>query len=117
VISGFLVDENNQVLLEHVFRTSNVWERARGLLGKRPITDNEGLLIDPCSSVHTFFMNYSIDLVYLDRQFTIKKLVHAIKPWRMSACHTASMTLELPANMITRLNLQTEMQLIWSTND
>ena len=113
MITGFLADENNQVLLEQVYRTSNVWERTRGLLGKRPITDNEGLLIDPCSSVHTFFMNYSIDLVYLDSQFTIRKLVHAVRPWRMSA----SMTLELAANMITRLNLQTEMQLIWSTND
>lgn len=116
MISGYFTDKDKHVIVDSVYRTSNALERMQGLLEK-PLQTNEGLLITPCASVHTFFMRYNIDLVYLDRQFTIKKLVENLSPWKMSACPSASMTLELPANQITRLGLLTGRQLFWNTHD
>jgi len=55
------------------------------------------LWIVPCESVHTFFMKFPIDLVYLDKGRTVRKVRHSVPPWRLSACLSAHSVLELPA--------------------
>ncbi|MGB0065859.1 MAG: DUF192 domain-containing protein [Terracidiphilus sp.] len=71
--------------------------RNKGLLGRESLQPGEGLWIAPCESVHTFFMRFPIDLVYLDRKLRVKKVRHSVGAWRMSACLTAHSVLELPA--------------------
>jgi len=75
-------------------------KRNKGLLGRKGLAHGEGLWIIPCESVHTFFMQFPIDLVYLDRKKQIKKLRSAVPAWRMSACLSAHSILELPAGTI-----------------
>ena len=75
-------------------------KRNKGLLGRARLADGEGLWIIPCESVHTFFMKFPIDLVYLDRERRIKKTRNAVGPWRLSACFSAHSILELPAGTI-----------------
>jgi hypothetical protein len=74
--------------------------RRKGLLGRDGLAAGEGLWISPCESVHTFFMRFPIDLVYLDRAHRIKKTRNAVGPWRLSACFSAHSILELPAGTI-----------------
>lgn len=74
--------------------------RRKGLLGRDGLLPGEGLWIAPCESVHTFFMRFPIDLVYLDREHRIKKARSAVGPWRLSACLSAHSILELPAGTI-----------------
>jgi uncharacterized protein len=74
--------------------------RRRGLLGRASVSPGEGLWIVPCESVHTLFMHFPIDLVYLDRHKRIKKLRSDVIPWRLSACFSADSVLELPAGTI-----------------
>src|ERR1039458_6677634 len=74
--------------------------RSKGLLGRVELTPGEGLWIVPCESVHTFFMRFPIDLVYLDRKNKIKKVRNEVGAWRMSACLSAHSVLELPAGTI-----------------
>jgi uncharacterized membrane protein (UPF0127 family) len=74
--------------------------RRKGLLGRDGLKRGEGLWIAPCESVHTFFMRFPIDLVYLDRERRIKKARSAVGPWRLSACLSAHSILELPAGTI-----------------
>jgi uncharacterized protein len=74
--------------------------RRRGLLGRPSLSPGEGLWIVPCESVHTLFMRFPIDLVYLDRQKRIKKLRSGVVPWRLSACFSADSVLELAAGSI-----------------
>ena len=81
-------------------------KRTKGLLGRDSLGSGEGLWIIPCESVHTFFMRFPIDLVYLDRKNKIKKARSAVGPWRMSACLSAHSVLELPAGTIR--NTQTK---------
>lgn len=75
-------------------------KRNKGLLGRDRLDEGGGLWIVPCESVHTFFMRFPIDLVYLDRKNRIKKVKSAVGPWRLSACFTAHSILELPAGTI-----------------
>lgn len=71
--------------------------RNKGLLGRDSLRPGEGLWIAPCESVHTFFMRFPIDLIYLDRKLRVKKVRHSVGAWRISACLTAHSVLELPA--------------------
>ena len=72
-------------------------KRRTGLLKHQRLAPGEGLWIVPCESVHTFFMKFPIDLVYLGKDRKVRKVRHAVKPWRLSACLSAHSILELPA--------------------
>ncbi len=80
--------------------------RSKGLLGRAQLAPGEGLWILPCEAVHTLFMQFSIDLVYLDRRNRVRKICCAVPPWRLSACLTAHSVLELLPGTIR--NTQTQ---------
>jgi uncharacterized membrane protein (UPF0127 family) len=75
-------------------------KRNVGLLRHRSLPPGQGLWIVPCESVHTFFMKFAIDLVYLDRKKKVRKVRSAVPPWRVSACLPAHSVLELPAGTV-----------------
>ena len=89
-----------------VVRRAERWfDRLRGLLGSPPPAPGHALLITPCASVHTAFMRYSIDVVFVDRHGCILKVVEALPPWRAAACWRARHTLELAAGEARRVGL------------
>ena len=75
-------------------------ERQTGLLKHAGLSQGEGLWIVPCEGIHTFFMKFAIDVVYIDRKKRIRKLVRQIGPWRISFCLPAHSVLELPTGTI-----------------
>ncbi len=82
-------------------------QRMRGLIGRR-LEAGQGLLLRRCGSVHTNFMGYPIDVVYLSRDGEIVKLVRALRPWRFSwGGRHAAETLELACGEAERLGLAT----------
>jgi uncharacterized protein len=81
-------------------------KRRTGLLKHTGLAPGEGLWIVPCESVHTFFMKFAIDLVYLDKKLKVKKVRHAVPAWRMSACLSAHSVLELPAGTAAKTATQ-----------
>ena len=125
MIHGSLALANADRVIRKVRKTTNFLERMRGLLGTKNLDNDEGLLIAPCSSVHTFGMRYSIDVLFLDKQFTntnshfhtkqfnIVKAVKSLKPWRMAGSNLSSMVLELADDNINKLQLKTGQQLEW----
>jgi uncharacterized membrane protein (UPF0127 family) len=82
-------------------------KRNKGLLGRKGLSAGEGLWIIPCESVHTFFMQFPIDLVYLDRKHVIKKVREGVPPWRISVCFSAHSILELPSGTIRSTETRT----------
>jgi uncharacterized membrane protein (UPF0127 family) len=86
-------------------------KRRTGLLKHTSLAPGDGLWIVPCESVHSFFMKFTIDVLYLDRQRRVKKIRPEMVPWRASACLTAHSVLELPAGSIVRTGTQTGDQL------
>lgn len=81
-------------------------KRRTGLLKHTGLAPGEGLWIVPCESVHTFFMKFPIDLVYLDKKHKVKKVRHAVPAWRLSACLFAHSILELPAGTVRETGTQ-----------
>jgi len=110
---GRLTRVNDDRVIENISKTTHFFERMCGLLTKPRLNKNEGLLIAPCSSVHTFGMRYNIDLVFIDKQWNIIKTVNSLKPWRMSASRNADMVLELAAGSLEQLELTTGQKLEW----
>lgn len=104
---------SQQIFLPHVRMTDSFFERSRGLLGCRYLHEDEGLLITPCNSVHTFFMRFPIDLLFLNRNNTIVKIVSDLHPWRLAMSSEACSVLELATGQALRLGLQKGDQLIW----
>lgn len=56
--------------------------RALGLMGRRALPEGQGLWLAPCGSVHTCFMRFALDLVFLDREHRVVRTVAAARPWR-----------------------------------
>ncbi len=77
------------------------FSRARGLLGRPPLASDQGLLLRPCSGVHTFFMGYAIDVAFLDRAGRVVGLRPQLRPWRATPLlGEAHATLELAAGRL-----------------
>lgn len=85
------------VLASHALVARTSQERRTGLLKRESLDQGEGLYIAPCEAVHTFFMRFAIDVLYLDRKRKVLKIRPALGPWRISACLWAHGVLELPA--------------------
>ncbi len=77
-------------------------KRTKGLLGRTSLAAGEGLWIVPCEGVHTFGMQFPIDLVYLDRHKRVKKVKNAVPPWRLSFCLSAHSVLELASGSVRK---------------
>jgi uncharacterized membrane protein (UPF0127 family) len=102
-----------ELLVEHAWRADTALTRARGLLGRPPLQTGQGLVITPCSSIHTFGMQYDLDIVFLDFADRIVKLVCHLGKWRMAMSARARWTLELRAGEAARLNLKLGDELNW----
>ena len=79
---------------------TSLWQRTKGLMFSSGLGDQyvlDGMLIDYCNSVHTFFMRFPLDLIFLDKSNTVLAVVENKKPWRMTKVYwKATKVLELP---------------------
>jgi len=87
------------------------WKRAKGLLGRPSLPEGGGMRFEPTSSLHMWFMRFAIDVIYVDRQERVVKLVRNFKPWRMSWARGARSAYELPVGAIARAEVQVGDQL------
>jgi uncharacterized membrane protein (UPF0127 family) len=71
--------------------------RMRGLLGRDGLEPGSGMLIDASPSVHMFFMRFPVDVVFLDRDRKVVRVVEWLRPWRVAGARRAAAALELPA--------------------
>ena len=103
----FIVERTGTVVAARVAHAQTFSQRLVGLLGRAQLAPDEGLLIEPCNSVHTFFMRFPIDVVFLDRQGNIVRAVANLRPWRATRIHPkAHATLELSAGALARADVQ-----------
>ena len=76
--------------------------RMRGLLGRAALPAGEGVLLRPAAAVHTWFMRFPIDVVFLDADLRVTKVVPALRPWRLASGRGATGVLELAAGECER---------------
>jgi hypothetical protein len=82
-----------------------MFARMKGLLGRRTLEPGEGMLIRPAPSIHTFFMRFPIDAVFLSRESEVLKVASDVAPWRTRSCRKAYAVLELAAGEAQRRRL------------
>lgn len=96
-------ETNKQIVIEKLETATSFFSRLRGLLGHEPLEMNEGLWISPCNSIHTFFMSFTIDCVFLNYDGAVVALRSRVKPYRMVApIFAASSVVELSAGAIEK---------------
>jgi uncharacterized membrane protein (UPF0127 family) len=101
----------SEVKLANTFLT-----RFKGLLGSSPLSSQQGLLISPCQQIHTHFMGYPIEVVFLDKNFHVIDIMVEMKPWKISKFYkNAFYVLELQANKTEEININDRLML--SKND
>ena len=92
-----LARPDGRVVVEHCLVAARPLRRMRGLLGRRSLPVGEGILLRPAASIHTFFMRFSIDAVFLDREQVVVGIERDLRPWRAAARKRAHSVLELAA--------------------
>ena len=76
--------------------------RMRGLIGRSALPIGEGLLLSPAPAIHTAFMRFPIDALFLDNEMRVLRIVERLRPWRMASKRGARMVLELSAGECAR---------------
>jgi len=91
----------NSILAEEVFFAETSLKRLKGLLGKKTFANGQALIIKPCNSVHTFFMRFAIDVIFVNKHHQIVQVIPGLKPFRMPRPYfRAAYVVELPVGVI-----------------
>lgn len=75
------------ILAGRVKNANTYFSRMIGWIGRKRITKDDGILFRDCGAIHTCFMRFPIDLVYLDKANKVVAVRSAIKPWRIAPLH------------------------------
>jgi uncharacterized membrane protein (UPF0127 family) len=112
-----LANGEGTVVCEHCLLAETMFARMRGLLGRSGLSSGEGILLRPAGSVHTAFMRFSIDVVFLDREDRVLKVAADLRPWKAAGCKGARTVLELPAGEAARRGLRPGVSLtqVWGS--
>ena len=98
--------QNGQAVCERCTVADRPLARMKGLLGRRELGRGEGLLLRPASSIHTWFMRFPIDAVFLDRDLLVVGVSSGLKPWRTAGRRGARAVLELPEGECERRGIR-----------
>jgi len=90
------------------------WTRMVGLLAHQTLPADEGLWLSPAWSIHTWFMRFPIDVVFVDREDRVLRIVEAMGPWRLASQRRAHAVIELAAGCARTLGLSEGRQLDWA---
>jgi hypothetical protein len=93
------------VVCEECLVAATPFTRLRGLLGRKSLPSGQGILLRPAGSIHTFFMRFAIDAVFLDDELRVVAIAADLRPWRAAGKRGARAVLELPAGECARRGL------------
>ena len=98
-----LLNERTQrVLATTVEVASTRRSRRVGLLGRSRLEFASALVLEPCWMIHTAFMRFAIDVVFVGRDNRVVDVAHGVRPWRAAASWRARRVIELPAGTLAR---------------
>ena len=100
-----LIRADGTVVCDQCVVADKPLRRMRGLLGRTDLPPGEGILLRPAASVHTFFMRFPIDVVFLDDELRVVRTA-ALPPWKAAGCRGAKAVLEVPFGTSAELELR-----------
>jgi uncharacterized membrane protein (UPF0127 family) len=95
-----MVDDT--ILAHTVVVADHFFTRLRGLLGTKALPEGQALLIRPCNSVHTFFMKYNIDVLFVGKDGQILKIAEDMRPGQIAWCNKGAFVIELPGGTMSK---------------
>lgn len=78
---------DNVLIGDEISKAHNFMTRLKGLLGRKSLNIKEGMLITPCKQIHTWFMRFEIDVIYLSKNFVVLGSESKLKPWKIGKCY------------------------------
>lgn len=97
---------NNQRLIPNLEVADGFRSRGKGLLGRSKLNEDAGMWIHRCNSIHTFFMKFSIDCVFVDKKLKVKAIYTDVKPWRLILpVWGASSVFEMASGSVARMHI------------
>jgi len=91
---------NGKILAENLEVADTPAKRMKGLLGRENFAQGNGLHIIPCNNIHSFFMKFKFDAVFIDKKNKVRCIFENIRPSRIKFCFWAHSVIELPAGVI-----------------
>ena len=107
------INASADTALGQIRKTETFFERGRGLLGCKSLKAGQGMLIEPCNSIHTFFMKFSIDAVFLGKDHRVVAIHANMPPQRFVRVGKAVSVLELMAGQVEQLHLVKGDSVVW----
>ena len=89
--------KDGNLLIEKALVARTFFQRFLGLIPRKNIAGDEALIFYNAGSIHMFFMRFPIDVIFLDRENKIIKIVTNLKPWQLANCFSAKVTVEMSA--------------------
>ena len=109
-----LVEPGGRIVCDLCHVADKPHTRLRGVIGWKGLRRGEGMLIKPTFSIHTAFVRFPLDAVFLDREMNVVSITRDLKPWRLAGARKAKSVLELAAGECERLGLEPGDRLGWA---
>ena len=105
-MTALLRVEDNAVVCTNCEIAQRPRQRMQGLLGRKQLEPGGGLLLRPAPSIHTFFMRFPIDVLFLDWDLNVLRVAPNVRPFRIASFREARTVIELRAGEIERLRIE-----------
>jgi uncharacterized membrane protein (UPF0127 family)/CheY-like chemotaxis protein len=107
--------EDGRIICESCKVADSTLRRMRGLLGRSGLRDEEGIVLRPAFSIHTGFMRFPIDVVFLDPDQTVVHIERELRPWKTATFRGAREVVELRAGHCERTGLEVGDRVAWAS--
>ncbi len=103
--------ETGHIVIPYMEVATNLWTQTVGLMGRKEFAPDGGLFIPHCNAIHTAFVRFPIDVMFLDEKMRVVRLVPALPPWRMIGfVRGAKSVVELPAGTLRQKQIEAGQQ-------
>lgn len=100
------LQKDDKIICPYIEDASNFFRRFMGLMYRKSIPLDHGLLLTPCNEIHTFGMRFDIDTITMDKDGIVLYIDRAIKPNKVRrGVKNGHMVLELNANVADKLGI------------
>lgn len=107
--------EDGRIVCERVRVADTMLRRMRGLLFRRSVKSDEGVVLRPSFSIHTAFMQFPIDVVFLDQDLRVLRIAASVPPFRTASCRGSREVVELRAGECERRGLRVGDRVAWAS--
>jgi uncharacterized protein len=109
--------EDGRIICDSVTVADGTLRRMRGLLGRRSLPPGEGITLRPAWSIHTAFMRFSIDVVFIDAEQVVMRVEPRLRPFKTASCRGAREVVELAAGECERRGLAAGDRIAWASRN